>query len=49
MDTVQEFSNKLKQFDLVNKDVYDTIGQIRNLKSNLINEIDKRIEFKNVY
>lgn len=49
MDKVQEFSDKVKQFDLVNKEIVETIEHIRLLKTNLIEEMGRRADLKNIY
>lgn len=49
MDTIQEFSDKIRQFELVNNDINETIQNICILKSNLMNEVDRRVELKNIY
>lgn len=48
-DSVQEFSDKIKQFDVVNKEVFETIASIRTLKSALVDEVNRRTELKNIY
>lgn len=48
-DSVQEFAEKIKTFDAVNKEIGDTIANIRALKSNLVDEVNRRTELKNIY
>ena len=48
-DSVQEFTDKLKQFDVVNKEVFETIASIFALKSSLVDELNRRTELKNIY
>ena len=48
-DSVQEFAEKLKQFDAVNKEIFETIASICTLKTNLVDEVNKRTELRNIY
>lgn len=48
-DRVQEFSEKIKQFDVVNKEIFETIANIRTLKSTLVDEVNRRTQLKNIY
>ena len=48
MDSVKKFTDKLKQFDLINKETIETIEHIRALKLNLIDEVNRRTELKNI-
>lgn len=48
-DSVQEFTEKIKKFDAVNKEIFETIASICILKSNLVDEVNKRTELRNIY
>lgn len=49
MDAVQEFTDKIKQFDSINQEIFETFEHIRSLKSNLIDEVNKRSQLNNIY